>query len=195
MITLITLLVACGGPTPAAVTFTGEQTVMAHTNAPIAVNKATVIDADKKPLAEQPKDLTWTVTPDSVAKLDGTNIIPVGNGEAKVKACAGEKACGEYTVKVAMPDDIEVTGVDGVEWKIGATAQLAAKVMAGEVEVTGQKVTWSSDAPAVMTVDETGKVTAVTAGAATITAQSGAISTPTAITILDPLAPIPMPTN
>ncbi|MBA2320461.1 MAG: Ig-like domain-containing protein [Deltaproteobacteria bacterium] len=194
MITILAMLVGCG-QTPAAVTFDGAPSVTAHTTEPIAVQKAVVVDADKKPLADQPKDLKWTVTPDSVAKLDGTNVVPVGNGDAVVKACATETVCGEYTVKVSMPDDLEVTGVDGVEWKIGATAQLAAKVMAGEVEVTGQKVTWTSDAPAVATVDESGKVTAVTAGNATVTAQSGAISTPVTLTIVDPLTPAPMPTN
>jgi hypothetical protein len=194
MFTALALLVGCG-QTPAGVTFDGEPVVTASTNAPIPVQKATVVDAEKKPLAEQPKELKWTVTPDSVAKLDGTNVVPVGNGDAVVKACATDTACGQYTVKVAMPDDIEVTGVDGVEWKIGTTAQLAAKVMAGEVEVTGQKVTWTSDNPAVVTVDETGKVTAVTGGTATVTAQSGAISTPVSLTIVDPLAPAPAPTN
>jgi len=194
MFTILAMLVGCG-QTPAAVTFEGQPTVTAHTTAPIPVGKATVVDADKKPLADQPKDLKWTVTPDSVAKLDGKNVVPVGNGEAVVKACATDTACGEYTVKVAMPDDLEITGVDGVEWKPGATAQLTAKVMAGDIEVTGEKVTWTSDAPAVATVDKTGKVTAVMAGTATVTAQSGAISTPVTLAIVDPLAPAPMPTN
>jgi hypothetical protein len=193
MTTIFAMLVGCG-QTPASVTFEGDPNVVATTADPMPVHKATVVDADKKPLATQPA-VTWTVTPDSVARLDGDKVVPVGNGEAKVKACAGETACGEYTVKVAMPDDIEVTGVDGVEWKIGATAQLAAKVMAGEMEVAGQKITWTSDNPAVVTVDDKGMVTAVTAGNATVTAQSGAISTPVSLAILDPLAPPPAPTN
>jgi hypothetical protein len=184
MYTLLVGLLAGCGQTPADITFDGEPTATVHTTDPVAVQKATVVDKDKKALATQPK-LTWTVTPDSVAKLDGTNVVPVANGDAKVKACVNDKLCKDYAFVVAMPDDIQVSGQDGVEWKVGATAQLTAKVMAGKDEVADQKVTWASDNPAVATVDPTGKVTVVAPGAAVITASSGALSETVNLTVVD----------
>ena len=190
---LIGLLVGCG-QTPADITFAGEPMMTVHTTDAVAANVATVVDAEGKKLETQPA-VVWTVTPDSVAKLDGDKIVPVADGDAKVKACAGE-ICSEYDFKVAMPNDIAVTGVDGVEWKTGATAQLAAKVLAGETEIPGQKVTWTSDNAAVATVDESGKVTVVAPGAATITATAGTLSEATALTIVDAVAvPATPPTN
>lgn len=182
---IIGLLAGCG-ETPAKINFAGEPVTTVHTTDAVPVNAATVVTAEGTALATQPA-VTWTVTPDTVAKLEGDKIIPVADGDAKVKACAGE-ICNEYDLKVALPNDIAVTGVDGVEWKPGATAQLTAKVLAGETEVPGQKVTWASDNAAVATVDESGKVTVVAPGTATITATAGSLSEATALTIVDPAA-------
>ena len=52
-----------------------------------------------------------------------------------------------------------------------AAVQLTATV--APEDATDKTVTWTSDKPAVATVDATGKVTAVAAGEATITAQAG----------------------
>ena len=190
---IIGLLAGCG-ETPAKINFAGEPVTTVHTTDAVPVNAATVMTAEGTALSTQPA-LVWSVTPDTVAKLDGDKVVPVADGDAKVKACAGE-ICAEYDFKVAMPNDIAVTGADGVEWKAGATAQLTAKVLAGETEIPGQKVTWTSDNAAVATVDESGKVTVVAPGAATITATAGTLSEATAITIVDPAAvPATPPTN
>ena len=71
---------------------------------------------------------------------------------------------------------VAVTGIklDKTELalKVGdAAVQLKATVAPDNV--TDKTVTWTSDKPTVATVDETGKVTAVAAGTATITAQAG----------------------
>jgi hypothetical protein len=180
MLTLIGLLVACG-PTAAKITLEGEPTVTVHTTDAVAAHKATVVDEAGAALPTQPA-LVWTVTPDTVAKLDGDKVVPVADGEATVKACA-EAICAEYKFVVAMPNDIAVTGTDGVQWAVGATAQLAAKVLAGEAEVAGQTVTWTSSDANIADVDATGKVTAKAMGAVTITAASGALTEALSLTI------------
>ena len=75
---------------------------------------------------------------------------------------------------------------------VGGTETLTATV--APEEVTDKTVTWSSDTPAVATVDSNGKVTAVAAGTANITATSNADNTKSAtceVTVnkADPTAP------
>jgi hypothetical protein len=176
-------LVGCG-QAPSEVKFAGEETVTVHTTEPVAVQTATVLDKDGKPVATA-TDLKWTVSPEGIAKLDGTNLVPEKSGKAMVKACATDTVCKEYAFVVALPDKVVVSGVEGAQWKVGANAPLTAKVMSGEIEVPNQKVEWSSDTPTVATVDEKGVVTAVSVGTAKITAKSGTLVAETPITIAD----------
>ena len=70
-----------------------------------------------------------------------------------------------------------------MEWKVGAKATLAAKVMSGDIEVPNQTITWTSDNPAIATVDGTGAVAAVTAGTAKITAAAAGLTADVPLTI------------
>ena len=63
----------------------------------------------------------------------------------------------------------------------GETAQLTARVR--PIDATNGTVTWSSDTPSVATVDQTGLVTAVSAGEATITAVAGGVSATCSVTV------------
>lgn len=177
----VVALLGCG-QTPAEVKFAGDETVTVYAVDAVAPNAATVLDKDGKPLETQPA-LTWTVAPDSVAKLEGDKVVPVASGKATVKACATDTVCKEYAFVVALPDKVVLSGADGAEWKVGAETQLAAKVMSGELEVPGQTVTWTSDNAAVASVDATGKVMGVTEGTATITATAGALTATQPVTI------------
>ncbi|MEQ1501466.1 MAG: Ig-like domain-containing protein [Myxococcota bacterium] len=184
---IVASLVGCG-QTPAEVKFAGDETVTVFATEAVPVTKATVLDAEGKELATQP-ELKWTVSPDSVAKLEGDKVVPVASGDAKVKACATEQVCKEYNFVVALPEKVVISGAEGVEWKVGATAPLMAKVMAaGDKEVPNQTVTFASDNAAIATVDDKGTVTAVAPGAATITATSGTMSATQAITVVDAAA-------
>ena len=63
----------------------------------------------------------------------------------------------------------------------GDEAQLIARVRPSDA--TNGTVTWSSDSPAIATVDQTGLVTAVSAGEATITAVAGGVSATCSVTV------------
>lgn len=174
MVALLALLVGCA-PTPASIKFDGDAKVTVHKLDAVAVNKATVLDAEGKAIDPQPA-LTWTVTPDSVAKLDGTNVAPVANGEATVTAAVGEVK-GTYTFVVALPDKIEIAGYTaGSAWPVGQSAMLTATVKAGDAAVEGEAVTWSSSDAAIAEVGADGNVTGKAAGKATITATSGSLT-------------------
>lgn len=181
MVALLALFVGCA-PTPASIKFDGDAKVTVHTLDKVDVSKATVLDAEGKAIEPQPT-LTWTVGPDTVAKLEGTQVAPVGNGEATVTAAIGEVK-SNYTFVVALPDKVEIAGYTaGSAWPVGQSAQLKATVKAGETEVAGQTVTWTSSSDAVATVAADGTVTGVAAGSAIITATSGALSATVDVTI------------
>lgn len=78
----------------------------------------------------------------------------------------------ELSVTISARATVPVTGVSldrrALTLIEGGTAQLTAKVE--PIDATNKKVTWSSSAPRVATVDASGNVTAVAEGTATITA-------------------------
>jgi hypothetical protein len=187
---VVASLMGCA-PTPADVKFAGEETVTVHTTDPVQVHAATVLDAEGKALATQP-ELKWTVSPDGVAKLEGDKVVPVANGKAAVKACATDALCKEYNLVVALPDKVTINAAEGAAWTVGSTNNLTAKVLSGETEVAGQKVTWTSDNPAVVTVDEnTGAVTSVAVGTANVTATSGTLTETFPVTVTEAAATPP----
>lgn len=71
---------------------------------------------------------------------------------------------------------------------VGAAVTLTGQPVASSGAPLPATVTWSSSAPAVATVDATGRVTAVGSGSATITASAGAGSGTAIITVLAPVA-------
>lgn len=174
-------LIACS-PEPASIKFDGEPTVTVHTMDAVAVNKATVMDKDGKALEPQPQ-IAWSVTPDTVAKLDGAKVTPVAAGEASVEAKVGEIKAS-YKFVVAPPDKVEIAGYDAAKaWPVGAAAPLTAAVKAGDAVVEGQTVAWSSSDVNIADVDATGNVTGKAEGKATITATSGTLTATVEVTI------------
>lgn len=191
MVALLALFVGCA-PTPASIKFDGDAKVSVHKLDQVDVLKATVLDAEGKAIEPQPT-LTWTVSPDSVAKLEGAKVTPIANGEATVAAAIGEVK-GQYTFVVALPDAVEIAGYTaGTPWPAGQSAMLTATVKAGGTPVQGETVTWSSSADTVATVQADGTVMGVAPGTATITATSGALSATVEITIGDAAAVAAVP--
>ena len=80
-------------------------------------------------------------------------------------------SCSKEDVPEPIPPTVAVTGVTldktSISLLVGDSETLTATVTPTDAE--NQKLTWSSDKPAVATVDDNGKVTAVKAGEATIT--------------------------
>ena len=174
-------LLACT-PEPASIKFEGADSITVNTLDVVAVSKATVLDKDGKALDPQPT-LTWSVSPDSVAKLDGAKVTPVASGEAKVEAKVGEVK-GAYKFVVALPDKLEIAGYDAaVAWPALGTAQLTGSVKAGETVLEGQAVTWASSDINIVDVDAAGLATGKADGKATITATSGALTATVEVTI------------
>lgn len=120
------------------------------------------------------KTVQWTSSDNSVASVDqeGT-ITAIGGGKATITA-----SVGGYSATCAVEVDTPVTSISLdmplLTLKKGDFALLTATVLPDDA--MDKTVRWSSDNPAVASVDQNGKVTAVEVGRAKITASVGDVS-------------------
>lgn len=128
-------------------------------------------------------DVILSVADESIAKLDGNRIIGVKNGETKITATCGiVKTSAKVTVTTKV-EQITLNKTEGV-LTVGNSVTVTATVTPDNA--TNATVNWTSSDEKVATVDSNGKVTAVAAGNATITATSesdGDVSADYALTV------------
>ncbi len=139
-----------------------------------------------------PEDATtkvaWTSNDDGIVSVDQTGKISgISAGKATITATITTDAgsvsdtctvtvTGSISEVVAMGISIPETA----EVEAGATTQLTAALTPGNAT---SEVVWTSDNEAVVSVDQTGKITGVDVGTATITATAGSVSDTCAVTV------------
>ena len=133
--------------------------------------------------------VSWTSADAAVASVSATSGIVTGvaAGSAAITATVAGKS-GVATVTVTTPAVASVAiAALSAPLLLGATAQLAAtlKDRNGAV-LTSRAIVWTSSATSVATVDNTGKVTGVSVGTATITASSEGISGTVLVVVAGP---------
>ena len=111
--------------------------------------------------------VTWTSADEAIATVSDTGLVTsIAVGSVKITASKEGYKDANITIKV----DLETITVSAADNKntliIGETVQLAASV--GEAALEG--ITWTTSDEAIATVSDTGLVTAVAKGSATITA-------------------------
>ncbi len=189
------LLVAC----------TTDQLTDTTTVASIALTPptATVETGRTVPLAAQPRDengapvtnrpIAWSSSNTQIATVSTAGIVTArAAGEARIAASAGgQSATATITVTERDVASVQVQPV-ALSVRVNRTAQLVARPLDAEnAPLAGRPVTWSSSDPAVATVSSSGLVSAVTPGAATITATSEGRSGQSAVTVTpDPVATV-----
>src|SRR6266516_1348770 len=128
---------------------------------------------------------TWSSSSSGVATVNGSGLVTaVAVGSATVTAASeGRSASSSVTITTVPVASVTVSPASGSLY-VGQTVQLTATPWdsAGN-PLTGRVVTWSSGSPGVATVNGSGLVAGVGAGAATITAASGGKSGTSAITV------------
>lgn len=139
------------------------------------------------------QNVTWSSSDDSVATVDQSGLVtPRKAGEACISATAEDGGfIVQCTVTVSQPVEgvtldkstVRILGADSV--------QLAATVSPNDAD---QTVIWSSSDESVATVDQSGLVTSVSAGEATITAKSadGSYSASCSVSVWNKLASVEM---
>lgn len=132
------------------------------------------------------KNVSWSSSdPEVVTVADGV-VAPVKAGAATITVTTED---GEYSATCKVTVIQPATGITLDKQKVAlagaATEQLKAAVVPAEAN---QTVVWKSSNESVATVDQTGKVTAVSKGAATITVstEDGVYSQDCAVTVSNP---------
>ena len=136
--------------------------------------------------------VTWTSSAISVATVDALGLVTaVGNGEATVTASAGE-ASGSAVVTVTQSVASVVVSPSTAELTaLGETVQLTAEAFDENGHaVAGAEFSWESSDVAGATVDESGLVTGVAEGVATITASAGEASGSAVVTVTQSVASV-----
>lgn len=137
----------------------------------LGVGETETLVATIKPENATDKTVTWTSSDSSIASVDNTGkVTAIKEGTATITAKAGEKTA-ECQVTVCIP--VTSIELDKTELSLeqGKTATLTATVKPDNA--TDKTVTWTSSNSEIATVDNTGKVTVIKEGVATITAKAG----------------------
>ena len=130
-------------------------------------------DASGNPITEKPS--VWFAAPFDLAKADENGTVSFYQpGEVTVGALIGGKPA--YTKVIVKPAAVKVIEIDPITGPVlvGGTLKLnaTARVSTGDPR-RDVLLVWSSDNPAVATVDAAGVVTGVAAGKAALKATSG----------------------
>lgn len=118
------------------------------------------------------KETKWGVINDSDAVIvdEETGVVTAEKeGEAQVEKILADGREVLCTIKVSGYAVKQITIEGTQEMRIGETQNLKLSIMPTEAQ-DDANVTWTSDRPEILSVDETGKVTAHQSGSATITA-------------------------
>lgn len=137
------------------------------------------------------KDVTWETSDPNVATVNNGVVTAVGAGNATITATVGthSKVCA---VTVEVPIESVTINKEDFELNRGSNETLTATI--NPSDATGDKtITWESSNNNVATVDSNGKVTAVGAGEATITAKAGNKSDTVKVTVVVPITSFTTP--
>ena len=131
--------------------------------------------------------VSWSSSAAPAATVDASGLVTaVGNGTATITATAGEVS-GSAAVSVIQSAASVMVSPSAATVEFRDTVQLTAEAFDenGHV-VAGAEFTWSSSDTLVATVDESGLVRGIGAGAATITATAEAAGGSAKVTVTHP---------
>ena len=181
-----TITAKCGGKTAecaVTVTVPTGSVTLDKTSLSLAVGETAQLTATVKPDDATDKNLAWTSSDESVAKVDNGKVTAIKAGKATITVTCGGKAA-ECAVTVTVPTSSVTLDKATLSLAVGETAQLTATVKPDDA--TDKNVSWTSSDESVAKVDN-GKVTAVKAGKATIIAKCGGKTAECAVTVTVPI--------
>ena len=147
-----------------------EEVTLTETKLTLGRNTEYQLTAGLSPM-DSTDEVTWSSSDEKVAKVDQTGKIQaIAAGEAVIVAKAGEKTA-MCKVTVNIPITSIYLNKTSIELNsIGDSYQLRANYSPSDAEGT---IIWKSEDEGIVSVDQTGKVTATGKGTTTITASCG----------------------
>lgn len=143
---------------------------------------AVVRDIDGNTL---PTSVSWTSSATSVATVSSTGMVTgVMAGSATISASA-QGVSGSTSLTVNPPaSSIVISGNSNSPLEVGATRQLVATAYNNSGQPVNVNVQWTSSDDGIATVDQTGLVTGVAKGTATIAASVGSVSASVSVKVV-----------
>lgn len=141
--------------------------------AEMKIGETIQLSASVQPSNATEKTVSWTSSNQTVAIVAGGKVTALAEGSSTITAsCGGKSATCQVTVSKSY---VAVTSValnkESTSLNKGESETLVATVKPDDA--TDKTVIWSSSETSVVTVDNSGKVTAVAGGDAVITAKAG----------------------
>ena len=170
------------------------------TSGELKVNEELQLIASILPEDATNKEVSWTSSDEKIATVDENGkVTAISEGKATIIVTTkdgGFTASSEITVLPkgedggtgGEPEDIKVTGVSldktSGELKVDEELKLVASIL--PEDATNKEVSWTSSDEKIATVDENGKVTAISEGKATITVttKDGGFTANSEVTVL-----------
>ncbi len=187
-------ITASAGGKSATCTVTVKQNVIAVTSITLDQTSVELTEGDNvtitatvKPDNATNKTVTWSSSAPEVASIQDGKITAIKAGDAVIKAVAGDKSatCNvKVKAKVIAVESIELNKSE-ITLKEGDSETLEATVKPDNA--TDKTVTWSTSVSNVATVNNSGKVTAVSIGETIITASCGGVSAKCTVKVKDPI--------
>ena len=184
-----TIIARCGDKTAecaVTVTVPTGSVTLDKTTLSLAVGETAQLTATVKPDDATDKNVTWTSSDESVAKVVNGKVTAVKSGKATITAKCGGKTA-ECAVIVTVPTGSVTLDKTSLSLAVGETVQLTATVKPDDA--TDKNVTWTSSDEFVAKVDN-GKVTAVKAGKSTIIAKCGGLTAECVVIVRVPVSSI-----
>ncbi|MDE5828965.1 MAG: Ig-like domain-containing protein [Duncaniella sp.] len=151
-----------------------EDITLNHTSLELIEGDTEILTVTVAPENTTDKTVTWISSDNEVATVDDNGrVTAIAEGTSIITAACGEVKA-ECTVTV-VKKIIEAEGItlssDSEELTVGESVELTVTVTPDDTN--DKTVTWISSNDEIATVDDNGKVTAVSEGTATITATCG----------------------
>ena len=172
-----------------------ESVTLSKTAVSLVEGGSETITASVKPTNGSTQTVTWSSDNANVATVKDGKITAVKAGKAKITAtCGGKSATCEVNVTAKAPDPKPVVSVSVSKTTLslekGKSETITASI--NPTDADDQTIVWASDNTAVATVKD-GKIEAVKAGTAKITATCGGKSATCTVTVTEPINPNPPP--
>lgn len=160
----------------------------------IEKGKTETLEAVVKPTDSTDKSVTWSSLNKDVATVDENGVVTaVKVGSATIKAVTSNGIVSTCTVSVVINATSVTLDADNIVLaNVGDTSKLTATV---EPVDASRPTTWVSSNTSVVSVKNTGLVTAVSKGVATITVSNGQLSASCYVTVGIPISSLTLNKN